>query len=155
MKKIEVPGEDFFPELIKIAKEKKKEINAIWAKCELTEEDPNYLWPEEASEQTDKIEKYILHNCLSMYALCYYFDKFIDKPEDMLYNVTRVWIPEELNQRSKTHDKELLKELKELSEEELNKEMSWLYLFSGFAVDKEITQIEFREGYLEKRREEN
>jgi len=133
------------------AKLMKEEIDSLWRDC-----DNNILDCDEASDMVDVLRDGSIKN-LSMYLAVKNLDEeYNRKNESEQYDVTKIKISEEDEDKYKEYDKKLLSILNpEWTEEHISKEIGMLYLMSGFAVDKNLKAGEFRleEGFIRKREE--
>jgi len=131
----------------------KKEIDNLWNKCEnekLDCDEVAYLVEEKEKELTDK---FILFNISKM------FDKEINRKEKELYDVSKIVVSRNFDKIMREFDKEILTMIKGnfYKEDYIEKEISMLYLFQGFRLEKEEESLEdykfyFMEDFL---REDN
>lgn len=124
---------------IEEVKEFKNKIDLLWKQCEEKKMDCD-----EASYQVEEIEKNSI-NHLSMYLIVKILDKTHNRKEDEQYDVTKIKISKEAEEEYRKHDKEVLSIINsDWTEEKINKEISWIYLMSGFVVDKDLTNFEIK-----------
>ena len=136
---------------LNIVKEKAEKIEKYWEDC-----DNEVLDCDDASWEVSKIEETYVSN-LSMYMISRELDKKVQRKEDEQYDVTKIRISEDDEKRYRDYDKKVLKIMNpEWKDEKISKELSMLYLFSGFAIGKDLKKDEYvlEEGFIRKKEKE-
>ena len=115
------------------------EIDSLWEKCDNEEIDCD-----EVAELTSELEDKAFNN-LSMYLIVKELDKEHKRNSNQQYDVTKIKISKDDDERYRKNDLELIRILKpDWTESKISKEIGMLYLFSGFAVDESLAIGEFK-----------
>lgn len=128
---IDISDKSFLYENLEKAKSLKKEVDEKWNLVDTLDENESFDLVYELEEKEKTFSSY-----LSIYSLSSVFDKHIGRSDKMAYDVTKIWISEKTYDELKSLDKEILDIFykERYSEQYLAKQLSMLYLFSGFSI---------------------
>ena len=144
VKELELPEKEFFEKNLKAAEKLSIEIRDLWRKCDNEEEDFSLTCQLVEDKESSFLDYF------SLYALVRYFDKNIERKEFEQYDCTKICISKETDDLLKEHDKKIIKLMNpDFTEEVINKEISFMYLFSGLKVVKNAgNKILFESDFL-------
>lgn len=128
---IDISDKSFLYENIEKSKLLKEEIDQKWNIVDTLDEDESFNLIYELEEKEKTFSSY-----LSIYSLSSLFDEHIHREEGISYDVTKIFISEKTYDEFRSIDKKVLDIFYKdrYSEQYLLKQLSMLYLFSGFSV---------------------
>jgi len=138
---IPFPDNSFFDNLKTEALNLKEKSKELFNTAEKANDDPEL---KELLYEKSYITEQEIANKISLFAMSNLFDSYIDRKENQQYDVTKISISESNYNKMKSFDIEIINLLEFYSIEGVKREIDMLYFISGFKIDKNLNDTEFR-----------
>ena len=115
-------------------KKDKEWIDKQWDLCDREELDCEEVYHNIKEKENKMID------CLSIYIISQRIDKLIDRKENEQFDVTKIKISEDLDNKMRVFDKKLMNIIygDTYTDSKIEKDISMIHFMSGFSVDKNI-----------------